>query len=683
MADQEPAPTIGLSSQDPNSASGFTDTATVNVSWSVTGWTCPSGQTCHLEYCLTQDAPQQSGGQLDCSQTNQNQWQHPLPTTFPLQGPGGTSPNGSTTLYAEYRVFYSSGGNNYFIPSASTSASIIVNLVGPSITLNSPVGLVLDANTGTTQTQLINETSPQWITYSDSTSSNPPESLTVTGYGCTTGALCGSYPSVTISPDSPYLHSLYVLGWQGSDRDTNDSFIYVTAQDQAGNQGSGYSQNGQAVFSLFDPSVSAASVTCAPSVCVDFADQPPNEMMDDSPSSFEYACQSPNPKIYFSGYADPSMRADPLPTSTNLWGTNLWMLYSYPKYQDIASPDCTHTGVVEVHLAESTTAGTTWDAWSSGTPIWPSETFLNGCSLPNNYSGTCYSSHEVANFWPYVNGNSETWYAVHLMYFLEPNTTANSYVQYGCLVTTVATSGSPTTLGWSKGNGPSSCGGTFPNTSSTTSATLPFTTLDAAVPANHQPQGTCVSWGEPAIMVAAAPAGNSGNAAYLAVSCFSNTFTSLGYYVFYSLDLSGLSSWTYYSGPFYYTDLPASSYTNQQGQEANSLTEFDWAARPDGSILAVVTPSYVPAGSGMGFQYGCAAVGFDLLNGFGGLIATVNDTDGSSGIWEELGSNGCTYDPMSNTGIVIVRHLINSGLTSPFNPLEYQLYSLIDTGVLP
>ena len=112
--------------------------------------------------------------------------------------------------------------------------------------------------------------------------------------------------------------------------------------------------------------------------------------------------------------------------------------------------------------------------------------------------------------------------------------------------------------------------------------------------------------------------------------------------------------------------------------------------RPDGSgsIVAVVTPTYVPDQSGATpFQYGCAAVNFSLASGFGSLlIATVDDTYGSSGVGinELQGTNGCTYEPASNTGIVIVRHLLDSDLQGPFhNPLEYQLYSLIDTGVLP
>jgi hypothetical protein len=68
------------------------------------------------------------------------------------------------------------------------------------------------------------------------------------------------------------------------------------------------------------------------------------------------------------------------------------------------------------------------------------------------------------------------------------------------------------------------------------------------------------------------------------------------------------------------------------------------------------------------------------------VLATVSGADGSAatgGIWELQEINGCTYEPTSSIGIVIVRHLLNSALTLPMNPGEYQTYALIDTGVLP
>jgi hypothetical protein len=127
--------------------------------------------------------------------------------------------------------------------------------------------------------------------------------------------------------------------------------------------------------------------------------------------------------------------------------------------------------------------------------------------------------------------------------------------------------------------------------------------------------------------------------------------------------------------------LPEGSYPTNVQNVANSLTELDWAVRADTTFVAIVTPAFVPTPPQTGgFQYGCAAVNFDLLHGFGSLVATVDDVDGSSGISEQQGANGCTYEPKSNTGIVIGRHLLNTDLQEPS---QYQIYSLLDTGVMP
>jgi len=124
-----------------------------------------------------------------------------------------------------------------------------------------------------------------------------------------------------------------------------------------------------------------------------------------------------------------------------------------------------------------------------------------------------------------------------------------------------------------------------------------------------------------------------------------------------------------------------------QNQPINSVTELDWAVRADGEMVAVVTPAFVYTGqSGTvppSEQYGCVAVSLDLLsttNPFPSLIATATDADDSGQPWEQQGPSGCTYEPASNTGIVVVRHLINSSI---YNPQQYQTYSLIDTGILP
>jgi hypothetical protein len=71
-AAQEPLPaTFVLSSMDPNSQSGFTDSANINVTLTApTDWTCPIGaqDQCHLEYCVNEN-PLNNGGPAAASGT--------------------------------------------------------------------------------------------------------------------------------------------------------------------------------------------------------------------------------------------------------------------------------------------------------------------------------------------------------------------------------------------------------------------------------------------------------------------------------------------------------------------------------------------------------------------------------------------------------------------------------------
>lgn len=257
----------------------------------------------------------------------------------------------------------------------------------------------------------------------------------------------------------------------------------------------------------------------------------------------------------------------------------------------------------------------------------------------------------------------------------------------GCLVLSMAT-GSPTSLGWAS-DGPNSCSDALPSGN----AVLTWDYLNSAV----TPNPNCFTWGEPAVMV-------SNGTAYLALSCLNGDGRGTGYYFFQNSQSNFLiaSDWAYLAGPYNSSDpvlataYPPSKQPTQgnNNQEIDSLTEFDWALRADqnnGDMVAILTLAYVPdqsfdpQGSGTGYQYGCAAVTFDLQNllgstptdPFGTVLATVTDFDGSAGSspWEQQGPSGCTYDPGSNTGMVVVRHLTNEN--------EWTQYSLLNTGVLP
>jgi hypothetical protein len=195
-----------------------------------------------------------------------------------------------------------------------------------------------------------------------------------------------------------------------------------------------------------------------------------------------------------------------------------------------------------------------------------------------------------------------------------------------------------------------------------------------------------------------------GTAAYLAAACFDSNFMNQGHFIFRTYGPGGthpadpsIWRWNYYGGPFGVPDasgipdLP----TNYQpppgfSQPPNSLSKFDWAVRPPcatcngiGQLIAIATPEYVDTSSGSVQDYQCLAMDFTLPQGvpttppFTSLLATVWDTDtsGPNGSAESNGPGACTYDPLSNTGIVTVRHLTTSA--------GYDLYSIINSGIMP
>jgi hypothetical protein len=391
-------------------------------------------------------------------------------------------------------------------------------------------------------------------------------------------------------------------------------------------------------------------------------------------------------QIAFSGYADPSMRRDPAITTANPYGTNLWMLYSYPLFNQSGAP-VTYSGAVETHLAYSNPnpsgepGGVAWAAWCTTTPSCPSATAMWPSVQSNSPTypyPTQFSSHEVPNFWPYNNN----WYAVHLMYFvIPPDSIPKSIGKSGCFVMTVAQT-TPTNLaeGWAA-NTLNQCGATLPNDTIATNVEISFTQL------NGWSGASCSVWGEPAIMV-----DNTGPA-YLAAACFNKNFeATLGYYIF-STSLASyptLSTWTGYAGPIYLADLPDASF--YQGLGATYLTEFDWARRADGTLVGMVSPA-VETGQNTVSQFGCVVVNLNPPASwpsgsgsfFGSVVATLTDIDTpqTGTISEAYGPNACTYEPTSNTGVLIVRRLVNTALTKPYSPTQYQLYSLIDTGVMP
>jgi len=154
--------------------------------------------------------------------------------------------------------------------------------------------------------------------------------------------------------------------------------------------------------------------------------------------------------------------------------------------------------------------------------------------------------------------------------------------------------------------------------------------------------------------------------AYLAVSCFNSNLFSDGYFIFTNpLDSSGglSGAWQYSGGPYKAENVKVLT------PKAQFVTEFDWAQRSDGSLVAIVSAASIA--NHVETQYGCVAMNFSLTSGFGTIIAAVNDTDPL----ESTGANACTYEPTSNTGLLIVRKVENGP--------NYTAWSMTATGLMP
>jgi len=686
---------------------------------------------CHIEYCLTQNGHTYNGFLTACGEDML--WSNNQASTF-LLGNG----NGVNTVYAEFRTV-----DNGYILSYPSNTSITLNTVAPVAYLNSPIGLPGEAASGQSppgQIQYLNLGGWTSITFGVSVGATTTISA---GEGLEVTQLCGipGQPSTSCG-GGPF------WGWTNQ---VPALYVSLQAVDDAGNvtvatppayglsDGQTFVQFGGSGGSLLSlecyppdnpPGSYPAGVTSVPcTVLADATSDIPGDPVSGS------ATNSEGMPVNFSGYADPSIRRDPFTGYTywlNLWGTNEWMLYSHPQfwttcpYNGGCMSGTLNTGVTEIHLAGSNTStgmpgGINWSAFcgTGGTqcsssnpvvPIWPTEPFCSSSVLTPNGSvtcaascpifSTCFSSHEVANFWPvpyYPSSTQESWVAAHLEYLLTPGQliTEGPRAATGCIVVSLAVGG-PYNLGWATGPPPS--GQTFAQCPTGTSAVptvvgpsgssnnvgLPFDWLNSLVPATPGNPG-CSSWGEPAIMV-------NGSTVYLALVCLmysggpDDITTNEGYYIF-SSPLPTSSSpdatqfeWSYLSGPFQVNSLPSLPFTQNSGQPVNAVTELDWTVDSGGNIVAVLTPEYLPDGTNSGtiFQYGCMAMTFTLSGGWQDLIAFVNDATGTTTPAETSGTNGCTYDPASNNGIIIVRWTLDSpGSTTN------QFYALIDTGVLP
>ncbi|WP_180539474.1 hypothetical protein [Nevskia soli] len=345
-----------------------------------------------------------------------------------------------------------------------------------------------------------------------------------------------------------------------------------------------------------------------------------------------------------SGFADPSIRRDPL-----LPGTGLWLAYSFGESCSPTGPTCGTgtTPAIAIHLVASHDGGATWGP--ATTLYEPSYVPIDSpsCEDRSRNSGNAYTSNEVMNLAPDGTGN---WYGVHQQYCVQ----ANGTILYGTLY--------PYTNALILAKA-----ATSPVNLQTPVLSARFGNADLSAMAGI-PLESCMSFDEPALLI-------HDSLIYLFVECLPppNSTSPPQYYTLVAptdSDWTLISSWSEFGPPF---GGPADA--NRYDEGSLFLTEFDIAERPDGTFIAVVTPA---TGLDPETHLGCLAIAFTLPtfsgtidNYFGTTYAEVNDDAGSA---SHLGNSGCTFDPASATGLIIPRKVRSAGGI---------VTSLLETGLMP
>jgi hypothetical protein len=349
-------------------------------------------------------------------------------------------------------------------------------------------------------------------------------------------------------------------------------------------------------------------------------------------------------ECFTSGFADPSMRRDPL-----VAGTSLWLAYSFGESCNPAGPTCGTgtTPAIAIHFVSSDDGGATW---GPSTALYePSYVPIDSpsCSDYSKASGNAYTSHEVMNLAADAAGD---WYGVHQQYCVE----ANGTILYGAIY--------PYTNALILAKA-----ATSPVNLQTPILSARFGNADLSAMAGIPPE-SCMSFDEPALLI-------HNSLIYLFVHCLPppHSTSTPRYYTLVAptdSDWTLRSSWAEFGPPF---GGPADANLYDAG--SSFLTEFDIAERPDGTFIAVVTPA---TGLDPETHLGCFAIAFTLPtfsgtidNYFGTASAEVNDDAGSA---SHLGNSGCTFDPGSATGLIIARKVRSEGGV---------VTSLLETGLMP
>jgi hypothetical protein len=318
----------------------------------------------------------------------------------------------------------------------------------------------------------------------------------------------------------------------------------------------------------------------------------------------------PTPRI--SGYADPSIRLEP-------GSSRLWMAYSWPYFEGDAVR-------VENHLARSDDAGTTWQFVRR---LWLSHDEVD----PAGIHGSGYANNETVSLAPRATTDGTLWYYARMRYFTRP---VDGY-QFVSFHTRVGVVNDIATLSDAPESAEAVLGGAL---------TPAAWDIDVRLSSLSPELAGCTFFDAGVIW--------ADGRLRMAVQCMRFDDAGIeqpeeGAVVMVSTDAAGATphgwSWTY--------DGVLATHDDALALGGETLLQNELALARDGTPLLITSPSF--SGGVIADHAGCRVI--EMTSMADGALR--RQRDGALAVRLSLddvvGTGACTYEPASETGVVMMR----------------------------
>lgn len=362
----------------------------------------------------------------------------------------------------------------------------------------------------------------------------------------------------------------------------------------------------------------------------------------------------------FRGFADATLRLQPD-------SERLWMAYSWPSVRRVEEASQVRSGgrggsvpQVYVHLAYSDDHGRTWRFSKT---LWSPTPFTG----PHGEVG--HMSHEVANLLPVREASGVVWYGARLDYFLPDDGGFRKRPPQSFRII-LGRAASPGELVHAESIAIGSM------------ATDRAWGMDVDLARLSTETSHCGLWNEPAMY-------HDGKELFLVLSCmaFQGKTPDLDrsdLVVFAARTDGRMTDWQWrYAGKL-------AGATEARALGAERLTQIDLVESRDGRLLAIMTPDTWNAEASDFVHHGCVAVEVEQADR---SLRLARDIDGHLQIAARVtasdagaeGTAACTYDPASETGIILGRrNKVGVGLGHARDRASAQMYGALHaTGIHP